>query len=71
MKCVNCGLDMELWQSSIGENDEVNLRYRCTCGYEDSKIINGRNEDRNLPTTDITDELKKSPVIRKSINRLD
>jgi hypothetical protein len=69
MKCKQCGLPMELWQSSTDENGNLYLSYRCSCGYQDSQVVGRENE--NLPTTDETDELKNSPKIKKSVNKWD
>jgi hypothetical protein len=39
MKCKQCGLPMELWQSSTDENGNLYLSYRCSCGYQDSQVV--------------------------------
>ncbi len=43
MKCVNCGSVMEEYKSYM-EGDELIMKYRCSCGYEDSKVINGKRQ---------------------------
>jgi hypothetical protein len=39
MKCKQCGLPMELWQSSTDESGNLYLSYRCSCGYQDSQVV--------------------------------
>ncbi len=58
MKCVNCGSEMEEYKSYM-EGDELIMKYRCSCGYEDSKVINGKPSD----------ELEKPKG--KSVNKYD
>jgi len=38
MKCKNCGLEMELWQTTRIQGETVK-RYRCGCGEEKAEIV--------------------------------
>jgi hypothetical protein len=43
MKC-KCGLEMELWQSSLYEGNLVK-RWRCVCGNEQSEFIDQKKPE--------------------------
>lgn len=46
MKCKLCGNEMELYQSMMqNAMTECRQRFRCSCGYEDELIIEGKEED--------------------------
>ena len=44
MVCKLCGQEMELHHSSTDEEGNLYLDYRCSCGYQDGKVV-GKKAD--------------------------
>jgi hypothetical protein len=57
---------MELHHSSTDENDNLSLKYRCSCGYQDGKIIEHGEPKASESLDDVVDKVTSKNKYDKS-----